>query len=46
MNYLFEWLPLAAIVEDRILCLHGGIGSSVQSIDDIMRIKRPIDISH
>lgn len=46
MNKLFEWLPLAAIVEDRILCLHGGIGSSVKSIDDIMKIKRPVQISH
>lgn len=46
MNKLFEWLPLAAIVEDRILCLHGGIGSSVKSIDDIMKIKRPVEISH
>lgn len=26
MNRLFEWLPLAAVVEDKILCLHGGIG--------------------
>ena len=27
VNRLFEWLPLAAIVEDKIICLHGGIGS-------------------
>jgi protein phosphatase len=39
-------LPLAAIVEDRILCLHGGIGASVKSIDDILKIKRPVEISH
>lgn len=46
MNKLFEWLPLAAVVEDRILCLHGGIGSSVKSLDDILKIKRPVEISH
>jgi len=28
VNKLFEWLPLAAIVEDKIICLHGGIGIS------------------
>lgn len=27
VNKLFEWLPLAALVEDKIICLHGGIGS-------------------
>ena len=26
VNRLFEWLPLAAVVEDKILCIHGGIG--------------------
>ena len=24
MNALFNWLPLAALVEDRIMCMHGG----------------------
>ena len=23
----FEWLPVGAVIEDRILCLHGGHGS-------------------
>jgi diadenosine tetraphosphatase ApaH/serine/threonine PP2A family protein phosphatase len=27
VNKLFEYLPLAAIIEDKIICLHGGIGS-------------------
>ena len=24
MNALFNWLPLAALVEERIVCMHGG----------------------
>lgn len=23
---VFEYMPIAALVEDRILCVHGGIG--------------------
>ena len=26
INALFNWLPLAALIEDRIICMHGGIG--------------------
>ena len=24
LNALFNWLPLAALIEDRIVCMHGG----------------------
>eukprot|EP00468_Gymnochlora_sp_CCMP2014_P002730 CAMPEP_0167746028 /NCGR_PEP_ID=MMETSP0110_2-20121227/3479_1 /TAXON_ID=629695 /ORGANISM="Gymnochlora sp., Strain CCMP2014" /LENGTH=664 /DNA_ID=CAMNT_0007630735 /DNA_START=388 /DNA_END=2384 /DNA_ORIENTATION=- len=42
-NKVFEHLPLAALVEGRILCVHGGIGK-VQTLDEIRRIKRPIPV--
>jgi protein phosphatase len=32
VNRLFEWLPLATIIEDKIICLHGGIGSSLHYV--------------
>lgn len=32
MNRLFDWLPLAAVAEEKILCLHGGIGASLKSV--------------
>eukprot|EP00887_Chlorella_sp_A99_P006383 scaffold3.g6383.t1 len=31
LNQLFNWLPLAASIEDRVLCMHGGIGRSINS---------------
>lgn len=33
INDLFDWLPLAALIEDKIVCLHGGIGSTLVSIE-------------
>ena len=46
LNRFFEWLPLAGIVENRILCLHGGIGSTLNSITDLEKIERPIEVIH
>jgi protein phosphatase len=45
-NDFFDRLPLAAIVNDTALCLHGGIGSSISSISDIEKIKRPLEVIH
>jgi protein phosphatase len=44
INDMFEWLPLAAVIEKRIICLHGGIGSVVKSITQLGAIKRPIKV--
>uniref|UniRef100_A0AC34GS95 Serine/threonine specific protein phosphatases domain-containing protein n=1 Tax=Panagrolaimus sp. ES5 TaxID=591445 RepID=A0AC34GS95_9BILA len=42
-NDLFAYLPLAAIIHGRILCMHGGIGPTLNSLDDIRNIKRPLE---
>lgn len=41
-NALFNWLPLAAVIEDRVLCMHGGIGRSINSIEQIEELHRPL----
>jgi len=46
INAFFDWLPLAAVIEDEILCLHGGIGSVLQKLSDLEKIKRPIKVVH
>ena len=43
-NDLFKWLPLAAIVGDRIFCCHGGLSPDLQSLDQIRRLARPVEI--
>ena len=41
-NNAFQWLPLAARIGERILCLHGGIGARLKSIRQLNSIARPI----
>eukprot|EP00826_Nyctotherus_ovalis_P053961 TRINITY_DN7045_c0_g1_i14.p1 TRINITY_DN7045_c0_g1~~TRINITY_DN7045_c0_g1_i14.p1 ORF type:complete len:544 (+),score=157.61 TRINITY_DN7045_c0_g1_i14:939-2570(+) len=46
INRFFEWLPLAAVIEDRILCLHGGIGGTLNNIAELEAIQRPKEVMH
>ena len=45
-NDFFDYLPLAAIINDTVLCLHGGIGSNISTISDIEKINRPLEVIH
>ncbi|KRH22627.1 hypothetical protein GLYMA_13G312300v4 [Glycine max] len=42
INKLFNWLPLAALIEKKIICMHGGIGRSINHVEQIENIQRPI----
>ncbi|KAL6893562.1 hypothetical protein ACP4OV_007660 [Aristida adscensionis] len=42
MNRLFNWLPLAALIEKKIICMHGGIGRSINHLEQIENLQRPI----
>ncbi|CAN6889691.1 unnamed protein product [Brassica oleracea var. botrytis] len=44
INDFFSHLPLAALIEKKIFCVHGGIGSSVFTMKQITNIKRPVDM--
>jgi diadenosine tetraphosphatase ApaH/serine/threonine PP2A family protein phosphatase len=41
-NDMFQWLPLAAVIEDRVACMHGGIGRSVTHISQLEELERPL----
>ncbi|KAL1085472.1 hypothetical protein V6Z11_D08G052800 [Gossypium hirsutum] len=41
-NQLFNYLPLAALIEKKIICMHGGIGRSIHSVEQIEKLERPI----
>lgn len=39
---MFDALPLGALVEEKIFCVHGGLGPNVNHVNDIFDIKRPV----
>jgi len=44
ITQLFEYLPLAALIDDAVLCMHGGIGVGLNYLHEIERIRRPIKV--
>lgn len=40
----FNTLPIAAIVAQKIFCVHGGLSPSLSHMDDIRQIARPTDV--
>lgn len=37
-------MPVSAIIEDKILCMHGGLSPELTSVDQINHISRPTDV--
>ncbi len=40
----FNALPVVALLDDKILCMHGGLSPDLNTIDDIKKIVRPTDV--
>mmetsp|Transcript_26574 Transcript_26574/g.81695 ORF Transcript_26574/g.81695 Transcript_26574/m.81695 type:complete len:306 (-) Transcript_26574:851-1768(-) len=43
---VFDFLSLAAIVENKVLCVHGGLSPSVPAIDHIRLLDRRQEVPH
>ena len=44
-NAVFEFLPVAAVVDDTILCLHGGIGDQLTQLSQLEALPRPVKVN-
>jgi len=44
INQAFDYLPLVAVIEEKIICMHGGLGENLFFVDDLNSIKRPLTI--
>ncbi|PPR84650.1 hypothetical protein GOBAR_AA36064 [Gossypium barbadense] len=40
----FNSLPVAALVDEKILCMHGGLSPELENLDQIKEIQRPTEV--
>lgn len=41
---LFNHLPVSALIDDKILAMHGGLSPKLKSLDQIRKLTRPSEI--
>ncbi|ORE06720.1 serine/threonine-protein phosphatase 4 catalytic subunit [Rhizopus microsporus var. microsporus] len=43
---IFDFLTLSAIIDDKVLCVHGGLSPSINTLDQIRTIDRKQEVPH
>jgi len=41
---VFNCMPVCAIIDEKIICMHGGLSPEITSFDQVKRIVRPTDV--
>uniref|UniRef100_A0A6U5DHY8 protein-serine/threonine phosphatase n=1 Tax=Corethron hystrix TaxID=216773 RepID=A0A6U5DHY8_9STRA len=45
-KYTFDYLPMTAVVADKIFCLHGGLSPSIDTLDHARNLDRVQEVPH
>lgn len=40
-NRVFDYMPMAAVIDNEVFCTHGGIGPGLETLSQISSIRRP-----
>lgn len=43
-GFCFNYMPVSALIENRILCMHGGLSPDLHSLEQIKNLDRPVDV--
>ena len=43
---IFDYLPISAIIDEKIFCIHGGLSPTIDTIDEIRNIDRKQEVPH
>jgi serine/threonine-protein phosphatase PP1 catalytic subunit len=41
---VFNVMPVCALVDEKILCMHGGLSPQLESFEQVLKIVRPIEV--
>jgi len=41
---VFNCMPVCALIDDRVLCMHGGLSPELVSLEQIHQLARPVDV--
>ena len=41
---MFNYLPISAVIDERILCMHGGLSPDLNHLSQINSVQRPNDV--
>ncbi|KAK9143870.1 hypothetical protein Syun_013270 [Stephania yunnanensis] len=44
MSDCFNCMPIVAVIDKRVLCVHGGLSPDLNTLDQIQNISRPTDV--
>jgi len=43
---IFDYLSLAALIENSVFCVHGGLSPAIQNLDDVRSLYRKLEVPH